>query len=87
MARAKQLKRKRILSLVCDFDLGLCLELGDENVDNEVYGFAPTHDFVKALEREIRFQTGNVGKLDKHPTLRRVIERALKYQIKHKEPR
>lgn len=33
--RSEELKNERILSVVFNQDLGLCVELGDEKIDNE----------------------------------------------------
>jgi len=73
--RSEQFKEEGILSVVFDPDLGLCGWLGDKRIDNEVYGFGPRQDFVRALEGEIRFQIGNMGGLGEHSTLRRVYRR------------
>lgn len=77
MKRARQgvFKGEGILRVVFDPDLGLCVELGDKKVDNEVYGFGPTQDFVRAMEKEISFQIRNMGGLSEHPTLRKVHKR------------
>lgn len=73
--RPEQFVKERIISLMFNPNLGLCVELGDEKIDNEVYGYGPTQDFNKAVGKEIRFQIGNTGKLSGHPTLRSVHKR------------
>jgi len=73
--RSREFKGEGILRVVFDADLGLCVELGDEKFDDEVYGYGPTQDFIKAVAKEIRFQAGNTGDLGEHPTLRRVHRR------------
>jgi len=67
-------RKERILSVVLDPG-GLGVELGDEEVDNEVYGYGPTQDFIRAVAKEIRFQIRNTGGLGEHSTLRRVHRR------------
>jgi hypothetical protein len=72
---------QRILSVMFYRDLGLCVELGDENFDNEVYGYSPTQDFITAVEKEIKLQTENT--LDAHQkALRTVQERFCKARSK-----
>ena len=52
--RSEQFKEERILSVMFDRDLGLCIELGDEKIDDDgIYGYAPTQGFIKALKKEI----------------------------------
>jgi len=73
--RSKEFRTERILSVVLDPG-GLGVELGDEKVDGEVYGYGPTQDFIRAVAKEIRFQIRNtVGGLGEHSTLRRVHKR------------
>ena len=73
--RSEQFKEERILSVVFDPDLGLCGWLGDKRIDNEVYGFGPRQDFIRAVSKEMRFQIRNMGGLGEHSTLRRVHRR------------
>ena len=72
--RSEQSKKEGILSVVLYSDLGLCVELGDEKIDDDgIYGYAPTQGFIKALKKEIEFHVENtIGSLSEHPTLRRV---------------
>jgi len=69
---SEEFRKERILSVLFEPDLGLCVELGDEEIDNEVYGYGPTQDFIRAVAKEIRFQIRNTGGLGEHSTLRRV---------------
>lgn len=75
--RSEQFKEERILSVMFDRDLGLCIELGDEKIDDDgIYGYAPTQGFIKALKKEIEFHIENtLGILSEHPTRRRVYRR------------
>jgi hypothetical protein len=74
--RSMQFEKEVIMKVVFDSDLGLTVELGDENIDNETYGYAPTQDFIGAVENEIRFQIENtIGGLSKNPTLRNAYGR------------
>jgi len=73
--RRSWFKGEKVLSVMVDDDLGVCVEFGDEKVDSETFGFAPTRAFMEALEKEIRFQMRNAGGMGGCPTLRRVYER------------
>ena len=71
--RFAQFGKEGILGVVLYSDLGLCVEFEDEKVDDEIYGYAPTQDLIKALKREIEFHIENtISSLSEHPTLRRV---------------
>jgi len=76
---SKEFEEEKILSVVFDRDLGLCIELGDEKLDDDgIYGYAPTQVFVEMLKKEIEFHLGNtIGGLSEHPTLRRIHRRFL----------
>jgi len=75
--RSERFKEERILSVVFDRDLGLCVEFGDEKIDEDgIYGYAPTQGFIKALKKEIESHVRNtIGGLSEHPTLRRAHRR------------
>jgi hypothetical protein len=73
--RSKEFREQGILSLVIDKELGLCSWLGDERIDDALYGFGPRQDFIRALEKEMKFQIRNMGSLSEHQILRRVVER------------
>jgi hypothetical protein len=73
--RSEELEQEKILCVVFDPDLGLCVELGDKKIDKEVYGYAPTQDFIRALAKEIEFQIGNTGDVGGDSTLGRVQKR------------
>lgn len=76
--RSRPLSEK-VISIVFNSDLGLCVELGDREVDGEVYGYGPTQNFILAVIKEIWLHTRNtIGNLDTHPTLKRVHERLQK---------
>ena len=81
-ARSEQFEKERILSVVFDQGLGLCVELGDEKLDEGVYGYGPTQDFIRAVAREISFQIRNTGDIEEHPTLRKVQRRLRQGQEK-----
>jgi len=49
-------RRKKILNLLFYPDLGLRVELGDEKIDKEVYGYGPTQDFVEVAENKLVFK-------------------------------
>lgn len=72
---SEELEQEKILCVVFDPDLGLCVELGDKKIDKEVYGYGRTEDFIKALGKEIEFQIGNTGDIGGGSTLRKVQER------------
>lgn len=67
---------ERILSVVFYPDLGLCIELGDEKIDKEVYGYRATQDFIEAVAKEVGFHIENtILGPEGHPTLRKVQRR------------
>ena len=74
-ARSEEFVEEGILSVVFDRELGLCGWFGDERIDNALYGFGPRQDFLRALEKEMKFHMRNMGGLSEHPILRRVFAR------------
>jgi len=84
---SKQTRKSRILSVVFYSDRGLCVELGAEKLDNDgIYGYSPTEDFVKALEKEIAFQIENaISGRRTHSTLRNVHKRFQRATAHYKE--
>lgn len=83
---SKQPKKARILSVVFDPDLGLCVELGDEEVDKEICGYGPKDEFLETVNKEIKFQIGNtIGGCKIHPTLKKVDRRLQKGFAHHRK--
>jgi hypothetical protein len=75
VTQSNRFKKQNILCVVFDDVLGLCLELGDKEIDNEIYGFSPTQKFRQAITEEVRFHIQNTGDIAKHATLRKVDAR------------
>lgn len=82
LKRLEKSEEEVILSVIYVEDIGsLHVELGDEKLDDRVYGCAPTESFIKALAKEISFHIKDTfGDLIEDPTLVRVHKRFTRAQ-------
>jgi len=65
---------ERIMSVILDEELGLCIEVSDDE-NGKAFLFKPTEEFIVALSKELDYHMSNSSGEPTYRTFRRVLKR------------